>query len=72
MKIFILVLDIVCIVLTSIFSIIVVSYLKKSEDIDIETIRQHLDKKIKLLQILTIILTILNVILIIDSNFKIL
>jgi hypothetical protein len=72
MKIFILVLDIVCIVLTSIFSIIVVTYLKKSEDIDIETIRQHLDKKIKLLQILTIILTILNVILIIDSNFKIL
>ena len=72
MKIFILVLDIVCVVLTSIFSIIVVTYLKKSEDIDIETIRQHLDKKIKLLQILTIILTILNVILIIDSNFKIL
>ena len=72
MKIFILVLDIACIVLTSIVSIIVVTYLKKSEDIDIETIRQHLDKKIKLLQILTIILTILNVILIIDSNFKIL
>ena len=72
MKIFVLTVYAILIVSTAIVGINTVQYLKKKENAEIESIRRGLDHRIKILQILTILLVIFGVIVTIDSNFKIL
>ena len=71
MKKIVLIIDAVCILLTTIFTIDVITYLKKSEDKDIEEIRKYLDKRLTILKILIILLLIISVILSLDSVFNI-
>ena len=70
MKTFLLVLDIISIIALIIFGIDTINYLKKNQNKNIETIRKNLDKKIKILEILTILVTILGVLLSLNNLFK--
>ena len=70
MRTIILIIDLIIIVLSIIQGIDITIYFKKNENKKIEDIKDKLDKKLKVMQILVILLTIFGVLLIVDNLIR--
>ena len=70
MRNIILALDIICIIPAIIITVNIITYLKKSENIEVEIIKKSLNNKIRWLQFLTIMIIIFSVSINIDNILK--
>ena len=70
MRFVILILDAILIILSIIQGIDIGIYFKKNKDKKVEDIKEELDKKLKVMQILIILLTIFGVLLIINNLIR--
>lgn len=70
MKIAILIIDFICIIFLIASYINLIKYLNKNEDKKMEEIRENLEKRVKIMQIITLILIIITICVNIDTVIK--